>query len=74
MHFSLLLVGLNKHARITDEMRVSFVQDELHSLWEDECDEPKHSFLLIRNPNILNRSIRAFPEKSTEYSSITLFD
>ena len=54
--FSLLLVGLNKHARITYEMRVAFGQNDLHSLREHKRNKPKHPLLLVWNPHILNWS------------------
>ena len=53
-NFPLLLVRLNKHARITYEMRVPFGQNDLHSLRVYERNKPEHSLLLVRNPYILH--------------------
>lgn len=57
--FSLLLVGLDKHAGITYKMRISFGQYEPHSFWVDKCNKTKHSFLLVWNPYILNWPVLA---------------
>ena len=53
---SFLLVGFDEHTWVADEMRVSSSQYGSHSFRVDKSDKPKHSFLLVWNPNILHSS------------------
>jgi hypothetical protein len=56
---ALLLVWLDKHARVAHEMRVALVQDDLHALRVDEGDEAEHALLLVGDAHVLHRPVHA---------------
>ena len=62
-NFSLLFVRFNKHTSITNKMRVPLGKNELHSLWINESNKPKHPLLLVWNPHILHWPINAITNK-----------
>jgi hypothetical protein len=58
---ALLLVRLDEHACVADEVRVALGQDELHGLWIDEGDEPEHALLLVGDAHVVNWTVDATP-------------
>jgi hypothetical protein len=56
---ALLLVRLDEDARVADEVRVAFGQDELHRLWVDEGDEAEHALLLVRDADVVDGAVDA---------------
>ena len=58
-NFAFFLIRLNENPSITNKMRVSFGQNELHSLWINKGHKPKHTLLLVWNPHVLNWPINA---------------
>jgi hypothetical protein len=58
---ALLLVGLNEHACVANEVRVALGQDELHRLRVHEGDEPEHAFLLVGDAHVVDRTVDAAP-------------
>lgn len=58
--FAFLLVWFHQNARITNEMRISLRQNQLHGLRIHKCHKPEHSFLLVWDPHILYRPIDTF--------------
>jgi hypothetical protein len=56
---ALLLVGLDEHARVAHEVRVSLAQDDPHRLGVDEADEAEHALLLVRDAHVLHRPVHA---------------
>jgi len=58
---ALLLIRLDEHACVANEVRVALGQDELHRLWVHEGDEPEHALLLVGNAHIVNWPVDAAP-------------
>jgi hypothetical protein len=56
---ALLLVRLDEHARVADEVRVALGQDELDRLRVHEGDEPEHALLLARDTHVVQRPVDA---------------
>jgi hypothetical protein len=56
---ALLLVRLDEHARVADEVRIALGQDELHRFRVDEGDEPEHTLLLVWNTHVVHRPVDA---------------
>ncbi|KAJ0948290.1 hypothetical protein HanRHA438_Chr01g0025441 [Helianthus annuus] len=54
-------------------MRVTFRKYELNRLSINECHEPEHSFLLVRDPNILNRAKHAIKHENKVYETMIIF-
>ena len=54
---ALLLVGLDEHTRVADEVRVALGQDQLHRLRVHEGDEPEHALLLVRDAHVVDGAV-----------------
>lgn len=56
---TLLLVRLDKDARVADEVWVALGEDEPHRLRVDEGDEAEHALRLVRDAHVLYRPVHA---------------
>ena len=56
---ALLLIGLDEHACVANEVWVALGQDELHRLWVHEGDEPEHALLLVRDAHVVGGAVDA---------------
>lgn len=62
---ALLLVWLDEHAGVADEVRVALGEDQLHRLRVDEGDEAEHALLLVRDANVVDGAVDASIERAS---------